>query len=188
MQTAEIPPWESLATRLRPFVRRRVAGDSDADDVLQDILLRMYRGLPGVRDADRLDAWMYRVARTAIADHLRVRARHPVASEVTPSEDLDEPFADDSGAVAERLAEGLAFFVALLPSPYREAVTLVDLENRTHKDAAEMLGISLSGMKSRVQRGRARIRALLEQCCEIALDARGRIIACEPRPATGCGH
>jgi len=44
-----------------------------------------------------------------------------------------------------------------------------------------MLGISLSGMKSRVQRGRAQLRALFEECCVIALDARGRPISCEPR-------
>jgi RNA polymerase sigma-70 factor (ECF subfamily) len=45
-----------------------------------------------------------------------------------------------------------------------------------------MLGVSLSGMKSRVQRGRVRLRALLEACCDIALDARGRVMSCERRP------
>ena len=69
------------------------------------------------------------------------------------------------------------------PSPYREAITLTELEGRTQREAAEMLGISLSGMKSRVQRGRAKLRAMLEACCEIAVDARGKVIACEPRAA-----
>jgi len=66
--------------------------------------------------------------------------------------------------------------VARLPSPYREAVTLVELEGITVREAAEMVGVSVSGMKSRVQRGRAQLRQLFDECCEIALDARGKVI------------
>lgn len=84
---------------------------------------------------------------------------------------------------------GEATDVVLLPSPYREALTLTELEGLTQKEAAEMIGISLSGMKSRVQRGRERLRTLFDECCEIGVDARGRAIACDPpdykRP--GCG-
>jgi RNA polymerase sigma-70 factor, ECF subfamily len=63
-------------------------------------------------------------------------------------------------------------FIAMLPSPYREALTLTELEGLTQKQAAGMLDVSLTGMKSRVQRGRARLRRLLDDCREIALDAR----------------
>lgn len=173
------PAWDQLASTLRPFVRRRVASDPDADDVMQEVLLRMHRGLATLEDEERFGAWMYRIARTAIADHARARARHPLSP---PPE--DEPAGapeEDDGTVASEVAQSLAFFVAMLPSPYREAITLTELEGRTQREAAEMLGISLSGMKSRVQRGRAKLRAALEECCEIALDARGRVIACEPR-------
>ena len=76
----------------------------------------------------------------------------------------------------------VAPFIALLPSPYREALTLTELEGITQREAAAMVGISVSGMKSRVQRGRRELRALFEACCNIALDGRGRIISCEPRP------
>jgi len=79
-----------------------------------------------------------------------------------------------------------------LPSPYREAITLTELEGRTQREAAQMLGISLSGMKSRVQRGRAKLRGMLEACCKVAVDARGKVIACEPRkgdePKGCCGR
>ena len=78
--------------------------------------------------------------------------------------------------------ENLAVFVAALPSPYREAMTLTELQGMSQKDAAEMLGISLSGMKSRVQRGRQQIREMLQACCGIALDARGRVLSYERRP------
>lgn len=182
------PSWDELATRLRPFIRRRVASEPDADDVLQDVLLRMHRGLPGLHDEDRLGSWMYRIARTTIVDHVRGRQRHPVvavpeADAVTDAavEELAGAFAEDDGAVAREVAQYVAAFVAHLPSPYREAITLTELEGRTQREAAQMLGISLSGMKSRVQRGRAKLREMLEACCEIAVDVRGKVIACQPR-------
>jgi RNA polymerase sigma-70 factor (ECF subfamily) len=76
----------------------------------------------------------------------------------------------------------MAVFVAALPSPYREAITLTELQGMTQKEAAAMLGISLSGMKSRVQRGRKQLQELLQACCEIALDPRGRVMSFEKRP------
>jgi RNA polymerase sigma-70 factor (ECF subfamily) len=175
--TSDRRNWEALAGQLRPFIARRVPSPADADDVLQEVLVRVHRGLPTLRDEDRLAPWVYRIARNAIVDH--VRTRPPVNGE--RPDDTAAPAIDDDDA-AQDLAGALAFFVAALPSPYREAITLTELEGRTQREAAEMVGISLSGMKSRVQRGRARLRAMLEACCEIALDARGRVMACVPRP------
>ncbi len=171
---------QELEARLRPFVARRVS-PSDVDDVLQEVFLRVQRGLSAIRDDERFGPWVYRVARSAIAEQRRAQMRHPLAAgdasdDVAPDEDGE----DDTDA-ARLLASAVVPFVAMLPSPYREAITLTELEGRTQKDAAEMLGVSLSGMKSRVQRGRMRLRELLEQCCEIALDARGRVVECVPR-------
>ncbi|MEC7518302.1 MAG: sigma-70 family RNA polymerase sigma factor [Myxococcota bacterium] len=190
MQTGDTTPhappaWAELSTRLRPFVRRRVDSDVDADDVLQDVLLKAHRSLGDLRDDDRLEAWLYRVARTSIADHLRARQRHPLTRREAP-EAAHEPFAEDDDAVAREVALYVRLFVPLLPEPYREAIELVELEGLTHREAAERLGISVSGMKSRVQRGRAKLRQLLEACCEIALDARGKPVSCEPRGGDCC--
>lgn len=182
MHTTEAPSdrrsWHALAQQLRPFISRRVATAADTDDVLQEVLVRVHRGLAGLRDDERLAAWVYRIARNVIVDHVRARPPAPsTASLLAPELEVE-----DDRAAERDLAAALAFFVTALPSPYREAITLTELEGRTQREAAEMVGVSLSGMKSRVQRGRARLRAMLEACCEIALDARGRVIACAPRP------
>ncbi len=140
--------------------------------MLQDVLVRMHRGLPDLEDNDRFTAWMFRVARNAIIDARRKHAHVPVDG--AELEDMPaEPSADDDREAATALAGCVSLFVAQLPSPYREAITLVELEGKTAKEAAEMVGISVSGMKSRVQRGRAQLRRMFDQCCEIALDARG---------------
>lgn len=173
--------WRDLEARLRPFVARRVASPADVDDVVQDVFLRMQRGLPGLREDERFGPWVYQVARSAVAEHRRQAARHPLAAGEPSEEPAPEPEEDDR-AVERDLAMYVAPFIAMLPSPYREALALTELEGVSQKDAAAMLGISVSGMKSRVQRGRARLREALEGCCEIALDARGRVMACQPRP------
>jgi RNA polymerase sigma-70 factor (ECF subfamily) len=173
--------WRDLEAKLRRFVARRVRSDVDVDDIVQDVFLRMQRGLAGLRDEERFGPWVYQVARSAIVDHQRVAIKHRVVDADGREEDrLDVDEGDR--AVEEELAGYLAPFVAMLPSPYGEALTLVELEGLTQKQAAEMLGISLSGMKSRIQRGRVHLRKALEDCCHIALDARGRVVSCEPRP------
>jgi RNA polymerase sigma-70 factor (ECF subfamily) len=77
--------------------------------------------------------------------------------------------------------------MARLASPYREAVTLVELEGLTVRDAAETAGISVSGMKSRVQRERAQLREMLDDCCVIAVEVRGRVTDIVPREREFCG-
>jgi len=173
--------WRDLDAKLRPFIARRVRAEVDVDDVVQDVFLRMQRGLAGLRDEERFGPWVYQVARSAIADHQRTAARHGVAHGERPDEEAAGPKEEDDGAVERELAGYVAPFVAMLPSPYREALTLTELEGLTQKDAAAMLGISVSGMKSRVQRGRQQLRKSLDDCCHIAIDARGRVVSCEPR-------
>ena len=183
MTTAPVP-WEDVAARLRPFLARRI-GPTELDDVLQDVFLRLQRGLPGLRDEERFTSWLFQIARSAVAEHLRVRARHPLAAASTDAEPAAEP-SDDDREAARTLACCVSIFVARLALPYREAVTLVELEGYTVREAAERAGISVSGLKSRVQRGRAQLRQLFETCCEIALDTRGKVIDYTPRPRS-CG-
>jgi RNA polymerase sigma-70 factor (ECF subfamily) len=181
--------WNELDAKLRPFVARRVRSASDVDDVMQDVFLRMQRSLPDLRDDERFGPWVYRVARSAIGDHHRASRRHPLVEGDVDHEVVAETDDDDRAAEHE-VAMYVAAFIAMLESPYREALTLTELEGLTQKEAAEMMGISLSGMKSRVQRGRQQLRKALEDCCTIALDARGRVVSCEPRPdgkLPGCG-
>jgi RNA polymerase sigma-70 factor (ECF subfamily) len=172
-------PWQDVAARLRPFIARRVS-PTEIDDVMQDVFIRMQRGLPALRDEERFTSWLFQIARSSVAEHMRARARHPLADGDAEPElpaDVDE----DDREAARSLSGCVSMFVAQLATPYREAVTLVELEGLTMREAADMVGISLSGMKSRVQRGREQLRALFDACCEIALDARGKPTDFTPR-------
>jgi RNA polymerase sigma-70 factor (ECF subfamily) len=172
--------WKELEQHLRPYLARRVASPVDIDDLLQDIFVRMHQSLASLRDEERFGGWVYRIANSAIVDRARHHARAPHVASV-PETEPDVPADESESQLQAELGECVALFVSRLPSPYREAVTLTELEGLTQKDAAEMLGVSLSGLKSRVQRGREKIRHMFEECCHVSVDCRGRVIECEPR-------
>lgn len=184
--------WPELTARLRPFVARRVA-PADVDDVLQEIFLRVQTNLARLRDAERFWPWVYQVARSAIVDHHRAAARHaPSLAGPDPESVEDETAPRDADHDAEaEVCRCIAPFVARLPTPYREAITLTELEGLGQREAALLVGASVSAMKSRVQRGRDRLRAMLLACCEIAHDPRGHVIWCAPKrpgePPSRCG-
>lgn len=182
--------WAEFGDRLRGFIARRVANEADADDILQEVFLRLHQHLNSVRRADRLGAWLFQITRNAIADHYRAPARRRelavgASFELTVDEhDVAVPAVAaerDSAQAQQELASCLRPMVLRLPPHYREAVSLVDLDGLTQRKAAERVGLSESGMKSRVQRGRRALKTMLHDCCRVQLDAGGRITDYEAR-------
>ena len=176
--------------RLLAFIARRVPDRDGAEDILQEVLLRIHRHAGELENSAAVSAWIHQVARNAIADHYRraaVRREQPSGVEL----DRPAPAAPESGSDENRseLAGCLRPLVQRLEPPYREAITLTELEGVTQVAAATQLGISTSGMKSRVQRARAQLRDMLVSCCEIELDRRGGITSYAPRRGPcGCGR
>lgn len=176
--------WRDLEARLRRYVRRRVPKPGDADDVTQEVFARMHAGLGSLGDAGRAPAWLFRIAANAIADHYREQARRASDAE---EPDLPGDPEDPAAAARRELAACLDPLIARLPEPYREAVRLADLDELPQAEAAHRLGISLPAMKSRVQRGRQRLRELLTSCCRLEFDRRGQVIGYERRgPPLAC--
>ena len=192
MAVASDMPWQELHDNLRSFVARRVRNDADVDDLVQRVLLQIVKGIGSLRDSQRLHAWVYRTARNVIVDHYRSSGvRRELASGGTDDLVLaggPELSVDDETVALRELAACLTPMVRLLSPTYREAIVLADLEGMTQAEGAERLGVSVSGMKSRVQRGRRQLKALLDACCRVDLDHRGSIVGYEPRQQDSCGR
>lgn len=192
MTAVSEPLWEELHGNLRAFISRRVRNPADVDDLVQRVLLQIVKGLASLRDPERLHAWVYRTARNVIVDYYRSSAgRHEVTS--GGAEDLAAASAEtqansqDERAALQELAGCMAPMIRRLSPEYREAVTLADLEGVNQADAAARAGVSVSAMKSRIQRGRQELKAVLEDCCRVQLDHRGSIVAYDPRKPSSCG-
>ena len=176
--------------RLLAFIARRVPDRDSAEDVLQDVMLRIHLHAAEIEHSAAVGAWMHQIARNAIADHYRraaVRRERPAGVQLDRLE--APPPAPESDELRSELSACLRPLAERLAPPYREAIVLTELDGLTQTAAAARLGMSVSGMKSRVQRGRTQLRDLLVGCCEIELDRRGAITSYEPREnACGCGE
>jgi RNA polymerase sigma-70 factor (ECF subfamily) len=186
--------WSEFGDRLRAFIARRVDSEADAEDILEDVFLRIHRHAGTVERSERLVSWLFQVTRNAIADFYRNPGRRRELLAGAPHDlALGEEQAmgrlediDDSPETRRELSACLGPMVARLPPLYRDAVGLVDMDGLTQQKAAARAGITVSGMKSRVQRGRQALKGLLDACCHIDLDAGGRVTDYQPRDG-GCG-
>jgi RNA polymerase sigma-70 factor, ECF subfamily len=179
--------WKELAGPLERFIARRVGNHQDAEDLLQEVFLRAHIALDGVEDKRRVRPWLYRIASNAIADHHR-RKRLPTRPGI-PHGIPDEPAEEETSPenLNGEVSSCLPSVVRELPEKYRRALTLADLEGRTQREVAEELGLSPSGAKSRVQRARKRLKAILQSCCRFELDRLGNVLGYAPRGRT-CRH
>lgn len=152
--------------RLHRFVRSHVPSDADADDVVQDVLLRLWQRRDEV-DPEAATAWLFAAARNAIADVHRARGRAPAQ--------LDETFDAPAAAATahRRLADCLLPMLGELDAADRDVLQRVDLDGQPQTDLAATTGLSASGAKSRVQRARQRLHRAVTDCCRIELDRLG---------------
>ncbi len=184
--------WDQLHANIRGFVGRRVREPADVDDIVQRVFLQVHRALASLRDTEKLQPWIYQTTRRAIADYYRAPVRRrEVAVGVEPDLASVEPAGewppDEDGESALRELGGcLRPLIGSLGPSDAQALQLVEFDGLTQVAAAGQLGLSVSGMKSRVQRARVRLRSALEDCCRVALDARGGIRNYEAR-ADSCG-
>jgi RNA polymerase sigma-70 factor (ECF subfamily) len=175
--------WGRFARDLTAYFRRRIPGSSDVDDLLQETFVRLHAGLPRLRSRDRVSVWLYRIARSVLEDHRRANARTAVLED----EDAIPDERHETDATLNREVGSWArAFLEFLPETYRTAVKLADVDGLPQAEIARRLDLSLSGAKSRVQRGRALLKAAVLDCCHVALDRHGNVLETRPREQCAC--
>jgi RNA polymerase sigma-70 factor, ECF subfamily len=135
----------------------RIVGPSDSEEVVQEVFVRIYRGLAKFRGDSQLSTWIYRLAVNASLSHVAKRKRRPECEEwqdQTPAE--SEPVPDP--ALSRRLEQALR----ALPAGYRAVLVLHDIEGQSHEQCAEILGCRIGTSKSQLHKARARMREILK--------------------------
>lgn len=165
--------WIDFHQRLKQFIERRISDTNDADDILQDVFVKIHLKIDTLDDYSRLEQWLYQVTRNTIIDFYRKK------KPVFPDESIEPPIQDETGqhAICE-LEPFINILVSRLPDIYREIIRLTDIEGLTQKRAAELLGITLPAAKARVLRGREKMKEMLLACCHLEFDRYGTIIDC----------
>ena len=180
MYTTTERVWETFHVPLQQFIRHRVSDDATAEDLLQDVFLKIHQHVETLKDVKKLESWIYKLTRNAIIDYYR--STRPTSSLDVP-EVLQLPEELPTEDVVSELFPSVRAMVMSLPAQDRQALILTEYQGLTQKELAERLGLSLSGAKSRVQRARAKLKQQLLDCCHFELDLRGHVIDYQPRCA-----
>ncbi len=169
--------WEAFHPRLKQFILKRIPDEQQAEDVLQEVFLKIHTRIDTLRDQEKLQSWLYQIARNAISDYYRA---HRETVELAEALLLpQEPAVEDD--VVKDLIPSVKAMIESLPDEYRQALLLTEYEGLTQRELAERLGLSLSGAKSRVQRAREKLRQMLLDCCHFEFDRLGRVIDYQPK-------
>lgn len=175
--------WTRFARDLTAYCRRRIPDAQDVEDLLQETFVRIHAGLPALRSQDRLSVWLYRVARSVLEDH---RRRAPRTLPLADDESIADGREESDFTLNREVGAWARLFLEVLPPEYRDAVRMADVDGLPQSEIARALGLSVSGAKSRVQRGRAMVRTALLNCCHVDFDRRGNVLETRPRVPCDC--
>lgn len=178
MVTTTEQVWDAFHTPLQLFIRRRVSDEVTAEDVLQDVFLKIHQHVETLKDVKKLESWIYQITRNAIIDTYR-EPRPTTTLEAAEILDLPEELPADD--VVSELLPCVRAMVKSLPERDRQALVLTEYQGLTQKELSERLGLSFSGGKSRVQRAREKLKQQLLECCHFELDRRGHVIDYQSR-------
>lgn len=184
MQTANDNNIVAERELVARYIHRRVRESDLAEDLTQEVMLRLHVDESAPHSIVNRQSWLRTAARNIVIDHYRSRARRrdkaPLDEALLASEHDESGDRDFSRCVA-RMASAL-------PATYAEAVRLAEVEGLTQPEVARRLDLSVTGAKSRVQRGRAQLKQMVEECCDVEFDRRGGV-ADYHRRSTGrnCG-
>ncbi len=146
-----------LLPRLRRFARTLTRNVHDADDLLQLGLERALTHLQQWQSGTRLDSWLYGILKNAWIDELRSRGRREqLFSDPAQAQSVVDPSGDASGTLSIQQALGQ------LPDEQRLAVALVLIEGLPYKEAAQVMGVPIGTLTSRLARGREALQQLLQ--------------------------
>lgn len=174
--------YNELREPLKSFIAKRVSDSATVEDLLHDVFLRIHSRMDLLKEPGKVTSWIYQIARNTVIDYYR-RKKSPTA-EVT--EDLMISQQADSSDAAEKLAPVVRSMIDQLPERYSKVLRMADLDGIKYSDIAAEFRISVSAVKSRVQRGRRMLRDLLLQCCHLEFDMYGTIFGYSPRNCTRC--
>lgn len=172
--------WAEFNKELRAFIQNKTRNSADTDDILQDVFIKIIHNLDKVNRSENLRLYLYGIVRNTVYDYFKKQKAIPDSTD-----EADVFTEDEAQDLNTRVAECcIKPFINKLPDHYREALLISEIQDVSQKELAEKLGISYSGAKSRVQRGKEKLKGLLLECCSYKSDVYGNIINSE---SSTCG-
>jgi RNA polymerase sigma-70 factor, ECF subfamily len=170
--------YTAFSTKLKSFILSKVKDQALADDLLQEVFIKVHTRIDTLNDSEKVQGWIFQIARNLILDHFKKTKK-------------EIPFTDQVELTAEvvednEMAEALKDMVKMMdtmPAEYCEALCMADLGGMNLQAYADQAGISYTLAKTRVFRARKMLKDMLMKCCHYQFDIYGTVTAIHP---TGC--
>jgi RNA polymerase sigma-70 factor (ECF subfamily) len=171
--------WTTYKTQLFKFIRSRVDSATDAEDILNDVFVKLMQQTAANKAPDSIASWLYRVTKNAIVDYYRSSR---------PLDELPEDISVESStnSAFEQLSKCMLPMILVLPDIYQQPLMLSEIEGIKNSEIAKQLDISLAAVKSRILRGRVKLYRSLIQCCTIHKNNAGMVVDFEQKTPADC--
>jgi RNA polymerase sigma-70 factor (ECF subfamily) len=170
--------WSFFENELKGFVYKRVKDKALTEDIVHDVFIKVQNKIDHLQDTKNVTGWIYQVTKNMIIDHFRKQSKHISTTDLN--------WNDDGSNFNECVENALKKLLLTLPAKYKEALQMAELEDLSQLEMAERLGISYSGVKSRVQRARLMLREKLQEALIIKTDVYGNVVVCVDRDPYCC--
>jgi RNA polymerase sigma-70 factor, ECF subfamily len=175
--------YNQFHQQLLGYVRSKIRSKEDAEDILQNVFIKISSNVDKINEEVKLKNWIFAITRNAIIDYYRANA---TKKKMAVTEELDDDiFEADDPDPTKGLDQCMGSMIGLLPEEYRDIIIDSEIKGIKQKDLAEKYGIAYPSMRSRVQRGRERLKQLFQNCCHIETDIRGNVL--DARGKSDCG-
>lgn len=165
--------WNEFSSELYKYIIGKVKNKYDAEDILQDVFVKIYKNIDRINDQSKLKSWLYKITKNTIIDYYRTKKEISV-----DIKKLDKVLEEDNNSnnMNEEISKCLEKIIFELPKKYQEAIELYDMKGMKHKEISEKLDVTISCSKMRVKRARTKLKEILLECCDFEVDKFGNII------------
>ena len=167
--------WEEYKSSLLGYIKKRVADDESAKDILQEVLLKSYQFCSKGKTVLHLKSWLYKITQNTIIDYYKKANTH-IPFEIDPLYEQSEQ------SLIGEASEYIKALLKLLPDEFAVPLYMYDLEGIDQKSIAQKLNLTLPNTKSRIQRGRIKLKERFLECCVVEFDEKGEMISFDIKP------
>jgi len=173
MEKKLLKTWEDLNKHLLFFIKKRIKNKEDAEDILQDVYIKLHKNIDALTDEEKLVSWIYQITRNTINDCYKKCYR---LKKVEFEEYHIELTQEEEENLNDEILISMKKIIEELPKDSKELIKLYEFEDMSHKEISKKLEIKENTSKSRLKRAKEKLKNQLDECCVFQIDKFGNVL------------
>ncbi|RLV59744.1 sigma-70 family RNA polymerase sigma factor [Parashewanella curva] len=179
--------WTQYRTSLYQFLLSRVSSPEDAEDILQDVILKSVNSIDQLNDTTKVKSWLFQVAKYSVIDYYRIKSKLNLNREASSNIEIEQKWNDDEQSLYVELEPCIQPFIQALPPAQQLMLTEIDIYGQSQKAFAESQKLPYSTLKSQLKQSRLALKQLYLQCCRFETNNKGELLD-YVQHKSDCGH